>query len=114
MFAFIRRRLVLTALAAVCLALTISAQTPHLEKAVVTLARHNAYFVDDRRVKESRIGPLLAVRARKNPELVAIIQCDKNIVYARVVGSNPAGSSNPAGIVVSGTADTGCAEFDSD
>ena len=85
MFAFIRRCLVLAALAAVCFILPVSAQTTPLEKVVVTLTRHHAYFVDGRRVKESQVEPLLTARAKRNTELVAIIQCDKSVAYARVV-----------------------------
>ena len=88
MFAFTRCRPVLIALAAVCLALPATAQTPHLEKVVVTLTRHNTYFVDGQRVKKGRIEPMLAARARKNPDLVAMIQCDKSVSYARVMELN--------------------------
>ena len=84
MFAFIHRRLTFTVLAVVCLALPVSAQTSRLEKVVVTLTRRNAYFVDGRRVEQSQIEPLLAARAHKNPELVAIIQCDRRVAYGRV------------------------------
>ncbi len=89
--AFIRRRLCLAALAlaaAVCLVLPASAQrppVPHREKVTVTLNRNNIYFLDGRRIRENQIEPLLAARVRKNPNIVAVIRCDKSQPFGHVM-----------------------------
>lgn len=48
------------------------------EKVVVTISKEGDYYVDQARVAESQIRPLVAARVSENPTVAVIINCDKN------------------------------------
>ncbi len=56
------------------------------KQVTVTIDSKSRYFLDNIRVDKSQIEPRLAVLARQNPNITAVVKCSRNQPYARMIG----------------------------